>query len=83
MELVGPYAQTTDCPLEKWFRDAKIYQLFEGTAQVQRLVISRMQARTYQERFAEAAEIAKQSMNGPTSNGSGDGAKPEAGAVSA
>jgi acyl-CoA dehydrogenase len=64
MELVGPYAQTTDCPLEKWFRDAKIYQLFEGTAQVQRLVISRMQAREYQERFAEAAEIAKGAMNG-------------------
>jgi acyl-CoA dehydrogenase len=82
MELVGPYAQITDCPLEKWFRDAKIYQLFEGTAQVQRLVISRMQARTYQERFAEAAEIAKQAMNGPTSNGSG-GAEQEAGAVSA
>jgi DNA-binding XRE family transcriptional regulator len=31
---------------------------------VQRLVISRMQARTYQERFAEAAEIARQAMNG-------------------
>src|SRR3954464_3705537 len=43
MELVGPYAQTTDQPLEKWFRDAKIYQLFEGTAQVQRLLIARMQ----------------------------------------
>ena len=45
MDLVGPFAQTTDCPLEKWFRDAKIYQIFEGTAQVQRLVIARMQAR--------------------------------------
>ena len=64
MDLVGPYAQTTDCPLEKWFRDAKIYQLFEGTAQVQRLVISRMQARTYQERFAQAAEAAGQAING-------------------
>jgi len=69
IDLVGPYAQTTDCPLEKWFRDAKIYQLFEGTAQVQRLVISRMQARAYQERFAEAAEIAKRAMNG-SGNGS-------------
>src|SRR5919201_3295983 len=69
MDLVGPYAQTTDCPLEKWFRDAKIYQLFEGTAQVQRLVISRMQARDYQERFAEAAEIARQATNGSASNG--------------
>jgi acyl-CoA dehydrogenase len=65
MDLVGPYAQTMDCPLEKWFRDAKIYQLFEGTAQVQRLVISRMQARTYQERFAQAAEA----VNGASSNG--------------
>jgi acyl-CoA dehydrogenase len=59
MDLVGPYAQTTDCPLEKWFRDAKIYQIFEGTAQVQRLVISRMQAREYAERMAAAAEIAQ------------------------
>jgi len=68
MELVGPYAQTTDCPLEKWFRDAKIYQLFEGTAQVQRLVISRMQAREYQERFAQAAETAAQAVNGSASS---------------
>jgi alkylation response protein AidB-like acyl-CoA dehydrogenase len=67
MELVGPYAQTTDCPLEKWFRDAKIYQLFEGTAQVQRLVISRMQARTYQERFDQAVEV--------VANGSGKGTR--------
>jgi acyl-CoA dehydrogenase len=57
MDLVGPYAQTTDCPLEKWFRDAKIYQIFEGTAQVQRLVVSRMQRREYQERLKEAAEV--------------------------
>jgi alkylation response protein AidB-like acyl-CoA dehydrogenase len=57
MDLVGPYAQTTDCPLEKWFRDAKIYQIFEGTAQVQRLVVSRMQRREYQERIKRAAEV--------------------------
>jgi alkylation response protein AidB-like acyl-CoA dehydrogenase len=69
MDLVGPYAQTTDCPLEKWFRDSKIYQLFEGTAQVQRLVISRMQAREYQERFAAAAEIAAKAVNGAGTNG--------------
>jgi alkylation response protein AidB-like acyl-CoA dehydrogenase len=43
MDLVGPYAQTSECPLEKWFRDAKIYQIFEGTAQVQRLVVAKMQ----------------------------------------
>jgi acyl-CoA dehydrogenase len=60
MDLVGPYAQTTDCPLEKWFRDAKIYQIFEGTAQVQRLVISRLQREEYQRRLKEASEIVEQ-----------------------
>ena len=60
MDLVGPYAQTTECPLEKWFRDAKIFQLFEGTAQVQRIVISRMQRQHYQELLKEAAEVLEQ-----------------------
>jgi hypothetical protein len=42
-----------------------------------------MQARVYQERFAEAAEIAKQAMNGSAPNGAGDGARQETAAVSA
>ncbi len=58
MDLVGPIAAET--PLEKWFRDAKIYQLFEGTAQVQRLVISRMQAAEFRERI-EGAKAAVES----------------------
>jgi acyl-CoA dehydrogenase len=57
MDLVGPYAWSTECPLEKFFRDAKIYQLFEGTAEIQRMVISRMQAREYAERLGYAAEV--------------------------
>src|SRR5260221_13842285 len=57
MGLVGPYAWSTECPLEKFFRDAKIYQLFEGTAEIQRMVISRMQAREYGERLGYAAEV--------------------------
>ena len=59
MDLVGPYAQSTECPLEKWFRDAKIYQIFEGTAQVQRLVVSRMQRQAYLDKMKEAAEVLK------------------------
>jgi len=62
MDLVGPYAQSTECPLEKWFRDAKIYQLFEGTAEIQRMVVSRMQAREYAERLGFAAETAEKAM---------------------
>jgi alkylation response protein AidB-like acyl-CoA dehydrogenase len=64
MDLVGPEAQSTDCPLEKWFRDAKIYQIFEGTAQIQRLVIARMQAAEYAERLQFARDVA-------STNGSG------------
>ena len=62
MDLVGPDAWNTDYPLEKFFRDAKIYQLFEGTAEIQRMVISRMQAREYAERFEYGAEVAAKAM---------------------
>jgi len=64
MDLVGPYAWSTDCPLEKFYRDAKIYQLFEGTAEIQRLVISRMQAREYRERLGFGADVAAAAVNG-------------------
>ena len=86
MDLVGDYAQTTDCPLEKWFRDAKIYQLFEGTAQVQRLVISRMQRQDYQERLQAAAEVLQQAPGTATGRqrhrreGAGRGVDPSASA---
>ena len=76
MDLVGPYAQSTECPLEKWFRDAKIYQIFEGTAQVQRLVVSRMQRAEYQQRLAAAAEMLEQ----PSGSIIGDAAAATAGA---
>ncbi|HEY7347599.1 MAG TPA: acyl-CoA dehydrogenase family protein [Ktedonobacterales bacterium] len=40
--IMGP-AEDCECKqlVEKWFRDAKVFDIFEGTAQVQRLVISR------------------------------------------
>jgi acyl-CoA dehydrogenase len=72
MDLAGPYAQLTDCPLEKWFRDAKIFQLFEGTAEIQRMVISRMQAAEYRERLAAGVQVAASAMDAHASaNGAG------------
>jgi acyl-CoA dehydrogenase len=65
MDLVGPFAYTRECPLEKWFRDAKIYELFEGTAEIQRLVISRMQVTEYRDRLLEAAAIAAEATEPP------------------
>ncbi len=56
MDLVGPEAWSTEYPLEKWFRDSKIFQIFEGTAQIQRLVVARMQVAERRDRLAEAIE---------------------------
>src|SRR4051812_14550939 len=62
IDLVGPYAQSTECPLEKWFRDAKIYQIFEGTAQVQRLVVSRLQREERKRWIAENEAVVEEAV---------------------
>src|SRR6202011_6256249 len=41
IQILGGYGYIRDFPVEKWHRDAKIYTLFEGTSEIQRLVISR------------------------------------------
>lgn len=40
VQIFGGYGYTKDYPVEKYFRDAKIMQIFEGTAQVQRIIIA-------------------------------------------
>lgn len=41
VQILGGYGYIREYPVEKWMRDAKIMQIYEGTAQIQRLVISR------------------------------------------
>ena len=41
MQLLGGYGYTTDFPVERFLRDAKITQIYEGTNQVQRVVIAK------------------------------------------
>ncbi len=41
VQVLGGYGYIRDYPVEKWMRDAKIMQIYEGTAQIQRLIISR------------------------------------------
>ncbi len=41
IQICGGYGYIRDFPVEKWHRDAKIYTLFEGTSEIQQLVISR------------------------------------------
>ncbi|ALS77767.1 acyl-CoA dehydrogenase [Planococcus kocurii] len=42
VQVFGGYGYTKDYPVERFMRDAKITQIYEGTQEVQRLVISRM-----------------------------------------
>ena len=40
IQLFGGYGYTRDYPVERMFRDAKITEIYEGTSEVQRMVIS-------------------------------------------
>jgi acyl-CoA dehydrogenase len=45
IQILGGYGYIKDFPVEKWYRDAKIYTIFEGTSEIQRLVIGRALSR--------------------------------------
>ena len=41
VQILGGAGFVRDHPVERWYRDAKIYTIFEGTSEIQRLVIAR------------------------------------------
>ena len=41
VQLLGGYGYTRDFPVERMMRDAKITQIYEGTNQINRMVIAR------------------------------------------
>jgi acyl-CoA dehydrogenase len=41
VQTMGGWGYIKDFPVEKWYRDAKLYTIFEGTSEIQRLVIGR------------------------------------------
>lgn len=41
VQVFGGYGYTKDYPVERYFRDAKITEIYEGTSEIQRLVISK------------------------------------------
>ncbi len=41
VQIMGGAGYMKDEPVEKWMRDAKVFQIWEGTSQIQRLIISR------------------------------------------
>jgi acyl-CoA dehydrogenase len=41
VQIFGGYGYSTEYPVEKLMRDAKVFQIYEGTSQIQRLIISK------------------------------------------
>jgi alkylation response protein AidB-like acyl-CoA dehydrogenase len=41
VQILGGYGYMRDLPVEKWMRDAKVMQIYEGTEQIQQLIIAR------------------------------------------
>src|SRR5438552_6983852 len=41
IQILGGYGYIREYPVERWHRDSKIYTIFEGTSEIQRLVVSR------------------------------------------
>jgi alkylation response protein AidB-like acyl-CoA dehydrogenase len=41
IQILGGNGYTRDFPVERWPRDAKIFTIFEGTSEIQRLIIGR------------------------------------------
>jgi alkylation response protein AidB-like acyl-CoA dehydrogenase len=41
IQILGGYGYIRDYPVERWHRDSKIYTIFEGTSEIQRLIVAR------------------------------------------
>jgi alkylation response protein AidB-like acyl-CoA dehydrogenase len=41
IQILGGYGYVTDYPVERYFRDAKVTTIYEGTSEIQRIVIAR------------------------------------------
>ncbi len=41
IQILGGYGYVREYPVERWHRDSKIYTIFEGTSEIQRLVVAR------------------------------------------
>jgi len=57
IQVFGGYGYLRTFPVEKLFRDAKLYQIYEGTSEIQRLVISKFIMKTYEHAMPNLFEI--------------------------
>lgn len=64
VQILGGYGYTTEFPAERYYRDAKITEIYEGTSEVQRIVIAREILGRLDERTAGDRPSARTGRNG-------------------
>jgi len=47
LQIHGAYGYSKDFPIERMYREAKVYQIWEGTSEIQRIVIARQLLKEY------------------------------------
>jgi acyl-CoA dehydrogenase len=57
IQVLGGYGYTTEFPAERYYRDAKITEIYEGTSEVQRIVIARELIGRLDERTAKERPV--------------------------
>jgi alkylation response protein AidB-like acyl-CoA dehydrogenase len=53
--VLGGYGYTREFPAERYYRDAKITEIYEGTSEIQRIVISRELLKSAERQLEAAA----------------------------
>lgn len=74
VQILGGYGYTTEFPAERYYRDAKITEIYEGTSEVQRIVI----ARELLGRLEERPQKGAQPPGGAANNGLANAVEPDA-----
>jgi alkylation response protein AidB-like acyl-CoA dehydrogenase len=64
VQILGGIGYTSRCPAERYMREAKVLQIFEGTNQIQRLIISRSLQNQHAERQSAPGEGTRELLPG-------------------
>ncbi len=59
VQIFGGYGYLRTYPVEKLFRDAKLYQIYEGTSEVQRIIISKFVMNQYKHAMPKLGKVRK------------------------
>ncbi|MFW9895468.1 MAG: acyl-CoA dehydrogenase family protein [Candidatus Thorarchaeota archaeon] len=63
IQIFGGYGYVRTFPVEKLFRDAKLFQIYEGTSEIQRIVISRFLLKQYEHTMPNLFELPREEIN--------------------